>query len=211
LVFLYDNHDKQSVYSLAKIKKNIRELKDHNPEKGGIIGFVLNAAKDGDLLKPIMEHYVKEELHIKFFDTLIPKRVSAQKAASTGLTYVQYDSEAKKAYDELSIEIMQSYFDMLGWNVEKENFIINETKNILSNSEESKACISKAISNLDQRKEKPIETTFADYANKYGNDEANKLLLPEVRKLAREMIKEKIKNGELEEPKRAAKYHAKIK
>ena len=200
--------DKQSVYSLAKIKSNIRELKSDDPSKSGIVGFVMNACKDTDMLKPIMEHYVKEELNIKFFDTLIPKTNSASKASSTGLAFVQYDKKVLPAYQELTKEILQSYFDMVGWDEEREEYIFNKTIEILKDDEKYKEYLNISYNKFKEELERK-NTSIKEYVDEYGKDELNKTILNDMKQIIRkEILKEK--NSKYTCSRREAKYHKNI-
>lgn len=168
--------DKQSIYSLAKIKYNIRQIKKDYPTMGGIVGFVLNAAKESDMLKPIMEHYVKDELHIKFFDTLIPKRVSASKASSTGLTYAQMDKEVYTTFQTLCSEIFESYFDMADWDARRERMIKEWTVTFSENQDVLTTIQNNARAALEKWLKEKKDLSIEEFTNKNGIEKTRELL-----------------------------------
>lgn len=195
--------DKQSLHSLAKTKKNFRDLKQLDPNQKGILGFVLNACPNRNLVKPIMEHAVKEELGIKFFDTVIPQSVKAQQSSTSNAIFSDVDKKAKEAFINLAREIMQAYLDNEEWEAYRNSEYLKTYESIKANPELMDKLSNKAENII---KDELSERNISLEEFKKSSDKYERLFNSRLDKVINQYIVDEYEKGNLWERRRNKAY-----
>ena len=202
-VILVGMPDKQSLHSLAKTKMNFRDIKRLMPEHNGILGFVLNAVSPRNLVSPIMEYYIKNELNIRFFNNIIPQSTKAQQSATANMVFVDMDKKAEKIFEGLAAEILQAYYDNVAWETYR-NGLYQQVYEQLKNDPK---VIEKLKPSVNEQVQNTIETYKDRQFTENGREQLYNYFLD---KELKDYIVEKYDNGELWE-KRKNSLHYDIK
>lgn len=122
--------DEQSILSIAKVKKNFRDMCKLDESQKGILGFLMNNVSKGNPVAPIITHKIKNELNLYCFENEIPKSANATKANSAGLIYLHIDQKSKEAYKNFVHELLLRYRANTDWK-EIRNLDVEKANNII--------------------------------------------------------------------------------
>lgn len=118
--------DQQSILSLTKFKKNIREIKAHNETQKGILGVLLGAVDKRSSIKPFIEMQCRNELGLYVFKNDIPKMADAVKGNSVGKVLAQMSDKAAAIYRNVAEELCIRWQDAEKWDDERSLLVQKE-------------------------------------------------------------------------------------
>lgn len=145
--------DEQSLFSLAKIKKNFRDIKKLDDDQMGILGFLLNAIDKRSNVLPIIEYKVRTNLHLYVFKTKIKRSINATKSNSLRMLFPMIDPSARDSFKALADEIIDRYISNVNWEkYRKEQYAI-EYKKIRSDEKQMEELIEKATKAMNSELE----------------------------------------------------------
>lgn len=115
--------DQQSILSLTKFKKNIRDLKTFNPSQKGIFGVLLGAVDKRSSVRPFIEMQCRNELGLYVFKNDVPKMADAIKGNSVRKVLAQMNEKAESAYKNIAEELCIRWLDSEEWENQR-NYLI---------------------------------------------------------------------------------------
>lgn len=115
--------DQQSILSLTKFKKNVRDIKSHNESQKGILGVLLGAVDKRSTIKPFIEMQCRNELGLYVFKNYVPKMADAVKGNSVGKVLAQMNDKAAQVYRNIAEELCIRWQDAENWDNQR-NYLI---------------------------------------------------------------------------------------
>lgn len=103
------SQDKQSLFSLVRIKRNIREIKHYAKNHNGVLGIVLTIFNSKRTVDNYIAKTVGKDLQLKVFNTKITETADAKKALLSGLILPQINSRNYQENVELYKEVLERY------------------------------------------------------------------------------------------------------
>ena len=107
--------DEQSLWSLQKLKKNVRQIKQKIPGHLGILGVAVNNAPRSSQIMPVISYKITSVLGLYQFKTVIHHSANAQKATAGGLLFSQIDGNANAEFEQLGKEILERHAVSTAW------------------------------------------------------------------------------------------------
>ena len=156
-IILVANADEQSIFSLSKIKKNIREIMSYNNDQCNILGVILNMVMARSNMVHIVENKIRRTLNLYTFKNKIPYSGDAAKANTDGRLFSQINQRVNAAFKKLAEEILIRFLNNEDWINERSikvdteyNRIINDEDLYLKIKNDSLKEIQKAYSENGQ-------------------------------------------------------------
>lgn len=158
--------EEQSIFSLAKIKSNFRDLIELDPEQKGILGFIMNSVdRRATQVRPLVEYKIRNILNIYTFKTSIPRSAAAAKANSTSLLFPMLDNNVAKIFKELCKEILERVEANSKWREHRISQINEAIEKTKADENLSKVLLNAAKEELDlELKEKNISLPEQKYS-----------------------------------------------
>ncbi len=105
-VIVVSNTDIMSIRGVGSFIESTETVQEMNPNHRGILGILLSLYSERRTVDRSIEEWVKEFLPIPTFDTRIPETSDVKKANSSMLLVSQINKKMKKAFDDVTYEIM---------------------------------------------------------------------------------------------------------
>lgn len=126
-VLIAVSQDNQSVFSLYRLKRNLRQIKYFfHKEHNGCLGIVLNKYDSRRLVDRYMSLSVGNNLKLHTFEAKVSDMSDAQKSILSGLLLTQCNENAFKQFNELANQIEER----IGYLTERRLSILNKYDNV---------------------------------------------------------------------------------